>query len=39
MFCMKYLETEGFFWPVNLYFFNGPSIAQNHRGNYIEFPV
>lgn len=35
-FCMKYLETDGFLWPVNLYFFNGPTIAQNHKGNCIE---
>lgn len=32
-------ETDGFFWPVNLYFFNSSTIAQNHKGNYIEFPV
>lgn len=39
MFCMKYLETDGFLWPVSKYFFSGPSIAQNYKGNCMEFPV
>lgn len=39
MFCMKYLEADGFLWPVNMHFFNGPAIAQNNKGNYIELLV
>lgn len=35
-FCMKYLETDEFLWPVNLYFFNGPTISQNHKDNYLS---